>query len=103
MEEYGEDSPPASAAPTRAVALGYERGEDDAPRVLATGRGTVAEQILALAFAHGVRVRKDADLVEVLAALEVDSLIPVEVFAAVAEILSYVYRYNSLYGKPEKI
>ncbi|KAA5604506.1 hypothetical protein F1188_15850 [Roseospira marina] len=81
-----------------AVALGYEPGQGKAPTVLASGRGTVAEQILAIAFAQGVRVREDADLAELLAAVEVDSEIPVEALAAVAEILSYVYRANGRLG-----
>ena len=49
-----------------AVALKYDRGEDKVPRVVATGRGAVAERILELAFAHGVKVREDADLAEIL-------------------------------------
>ena len=78
-----------------AVALSYD-GSDDAvaPRVAASGRGTIAEQILALAFANGVKVREDADLAELLAAIDIDSEIPVEAFAAVAEVLAYVYRAN---------
>ncbi|WP_246135359.1 EscU/YscU/HrcU family type III secretion system export apparatus switch protein [Pararhodospirillum oryzae] len=77
------------------MALGYDPAlGDSAPRVLASGRGAVAEQILALAFANGVRVREDADLAEILAVLDLDSEIPIEAFAAVAEILSYVYRAN---------
>jgi flagellar biosynthesis protein len=86
----------AKADPQKAVALGYDRANDSAPRVLATGRGAVAEQIMQLAFAHGVKVRKDKALVDILEALEVDSLIPLEAFAAVAEILAYVYRANAL-------
>lgn len=75
-----------------AVALGDDaRG---APRILAKGRGALAEQILAIAFDRGVKVRSDADLAEVLAALELDSEIPLQALAAVAEILSYVYRAN---------
>jgi flagellar biosynthesis protein len=78
-----------------AVALDYDpTSTGSAPRVLATGRGAVAEQILELAFAHGVKVRQDADLVQILSAVDVDSEIPVEAFAAVAEILAYVYRAN---------
>jgi flagellar biosynthesis protein len=86
---------------TKAVALEYDRTQDDAPRIVASGAGVVAEQILSLAFAHGVRVREDADLVEILSQLEVDSVIPIETFAAVAEILNYVYRANARYGKPQ--
>ncbi len=80
---------------TVAVALDYDpTSTGSAPRVLATGRGAVAEQILELAFSHGVKVREDADLVQILSAVDVDSEIPVEAFAAVAEILAYVYRAN---------
>lgn len=83
------DSPDRAA---KAVALDFDPARDAAPRIVATGRGAVAEQILQIALAHGVKVREDADLVEILAALEIDSLIPLEAFAAVAEILAYVYR-----------
>lgn len=77
------------------MALAYEHGEDEAPRVVATGRGYVAETILQIAFASGVKVREDADLAEILAAVDIDSMIPVEAFSAVAEILSYIYRANA--------
>jgi flagellar biosynthesis protein len=87
------------AEETVAVALEYDpKATEGAPRVLATGRGAVAEQILELAFAHGVKVRQDADLARVLTAVDVDSEIPIEAFAAVAEILAYVYRANGVMG-----
>ncbi len=85
---------PSAARRPVAVALKYELGTQSLPRIVATGKGTVAEQILELAFANGVKVREDADLVEVLSAIEVDSDIPVEAIAAVAEILAHVYRAN---------
>ncbi len=90
------DSPDAVSKGTRkvAVALEYDRARDRAPRITASGAGAVAEQILEIAFAQGVQVREDADLTEVLGALDVDSIVPTEVLAAVAEILSYVYRVN---------
>ena len=83
---------PPRQGPARAVALEYrpDRG-DPRPRIAATGSGAVAEQILQLAFANGIKVREDADLVEILALFEQDSLIPLEALAAVAEILAYVY------------
>ena len=77
-----------------AIALEYDQVRDRAPRITASGAGAVAEQILEIAFAQGVQVREDADLVQVLGALDVDSIIPTEVLATVAEILSYVYRIN---------
>jgi flagellar biosynthesis protein len=92
-----EQSPLDSAAQTirKAVALQYDRGVDDAPRIIATGKGAIAEQILSVAFAKGIKVREDADLIEILETLEVDSLIPLEAFATVAQILSYVYAANA--------
>jgi flagellar biosynthesis protein len=77
-----------------AVALDGSTDPGRAPRVVATGRGAVAEQILALAFANDVKVREDADLAEILGLVDVDSEIPLEALAAVAEILAYVYRAN---------
>ena len=88
---------PAAAGRARqvAVALQYDPNQADAPRVTASGKGELAEQILNLAFANGVKVRTDPDLAQVLAAVEVDTVIPIEAFAAVAEILAYVYRANN--------
>ena len=75
-----------------AVALKYDRQADPAPKVVAKGEGEMAEAILALAREHGVAVREDKDLAQLLAAVELETQIPVEAFVAVAEILSYVYR-----------
>lgn len=74
------------------MALRYETEHEDAPRVVATGEGFIAEQIVRIALDNGVSVHKDSDLVEILSKLDIDALIPLEAFAAVAEILSYIYR-----------
>ncbi len=81
-----------------AVALAHELADDRPPKVVAGGRGRIAEQILEIAFAHGVRVREDADLAQLLSSIDVDSEIPPEAFAAVAEILIYVYQANNALG-----
>jgi flagellar biosynthesis protein len=83
-----------------AVALKYDREKDQAPRVVATGREKMADQIIAVAEAHGIEIRRDSDLAEILSKLDVDSLIPLEAYASVAEILSYLYRKNAekIYG-----
>jgi flagellar biosynthesis protein len=84
---------PKDPPKTIAIALEEQAGSA-APKVTATGRGYVAEQILEIAFANDVKVRTDADLVQILTAVDVESDIPTEAFAAVAEILNYVYRAN---------
>ncbi len=65
------------------------------PRVTASGRGAVAEQILQIAFDRGIKVRQDADLAEILAAVEVESEIPLAALAGVAEILRYLYQTDT--------
>jgi flagellar biosynthesis protein len=93
-----QESTPVSPKTPIAIALDA-KGRDGSnrsksPRVVATGRGAVAEQILAIAFEKGVPVREDSDLAQILAAVELDAEIPIDALAAVAEILSYVYRAN---------
>lgn len=75
-----------------AVAVRDAKSESGRPRVVAKGHGKLAEQILNIAFDRGVKVRSDADLAEILAAVDVDCEIPLEALAAVSEILTYVYR-----------
>jgi flagellar biosynthesis protein len=80
--------------PKKAVALRYDRARDDAPRVTAAGRGSVAETIIAAAREHGVPLHEDANLVDALAALDLDTTIPPELYRAVAEVLAFIYRLN---------
>lgn len=85
-----------------AVALTESKVPGQAPKVVAGGRGRVAEQILQIAFAQGIKVREDADLAQLLSAVDLEEDIPVEAFAAVAEILIYLYRANGADGMAEK-
>ncbi len=78
----------------KAAALRYEHGRDRAPKVVAKGRGQVAEKIVALARDHGVPLVEDRNLVQMLEALDVDTQIPAELYKAVAEVLVFVYRLN---------
>lgn len=79
----------------KAVALKYDRLKDAAPTVTAKGQGKVAENIIALALEHGVPVKDDPDLVEVLASLDISQEIPAEIYVAVAELLAFVYGANA--------
>src|ERR1700735_4076770 len=79
-----------------AVAIQGETGKPDSPaKIIASGRGKLAEQILQIAFAKGVKVREDADLAELLTKLDLDTPIPSEAIVAVAEILAKVYEANA--------
>lgn len=78
-----------------AVALRYDPAAGRLPEVTARGRGRIAQRILQIAREHGLPVRRDPDLARLLAVLEPGSAIPVEAFAAVAEILALLYRENA--------
>jgi flagellar biosynthesis protein len=80
--------------PELAIALRYDPDGDQPPRVTARGRGAIAAQIAAVARAHGVALRRDRSLAQLLATMEIDSPIPVAAFAAVAEILAHLYRVD---------
>lgn len=86
-------------SPAYAVALGYTPEKDNAPKVLAKGQGQVAEKIIQIAIDEGIEIRQDADLIEILKAVDIDQEIPIEAFAAVAEIISYIYKANAASGK----
>ncbi len=78
-----------------AVALQYEKGTTEAPRVVAKGRGLLAERIVALAEEHGVVVETNPVLAEALSGIELDESIPIELYEAVAVVIGYVLRVNS--------
>ena len=84
----------ADRKPLYAAALGYDREEDDAPRLLARGGGDVAENIIAKAEEHGIPIERDPDLLQCLAPLQIGNEIPVTAFRAVAEILAFLYSKN---------
>ncbi len=76
----------------KAVALKYEAEKDSAPKVVAKGRGYIAQKIIELARQHGIPMKEDDALVEVLSKLDIYEEIPMELYKAVAEILVFVYQ-----------
>jgi flagellar biosynthesis protein len=81
--------------PRTAVALQYERGRAPAPRIAATGKGAIADRIIAIAREHNVPVREDPDLVQLLAKLDLGDAIPGELYPVIAEVFAFVYRLNA--------
>ncbi len=85
-------------SPLQAVALHYDHQSESTPKVVATGRGDLAQQIIAAAEAAGVDIVQDPDLLEVLGRVPVGEEVPAELFQAVAEILAFIYRINGRYA-----
>ena len=75
-----------------AVALEYETGTREAPRVTAKGYGVIAEQIIAAAEEHGIVIESNVHLAEALSGVELDDSIPIELYEAVAEVIAFVLR-----------
>lgn len=79
----------------KAVALGYNRSQDNAPKVLASGAGEIANKIISLAKEHDIPIKEDPDLIEILSKVEVDQEIPPNLYTAVAEIFSFLYKITN--------
>ena len=93
---------PGSHRP-RVAALRYRPEDpfgDAAPRLVAKGKGLLAERILALAKENGVAITRDPDLLAALEPLDLDRLIPPELFQAVALVLAALYRANKAMPRP---
>jgi flagellar biosynthesis protein len=76
----------------KALALRYRHRVDQAPMVVAKGRGIIAERIIEIAKKHNIPLKSDPALIEVLSKLDLDQEIPTELYRAVAEVLAYVYK-----------
>ena len=74
-----------------AVALAYNQ-TDAAPRVVAKGRGVIAEQIIKKARDNGVYVHESPELVALLTQVDIDQSIPPQLYLAVAELLAWLYQ-----------
>ena len=84
--------------PKTAVALQYNKG-DEAPRVIATGKGEIANRIIEEADKADIPLYEDAKLAKTLSKLEIGDVIPQELYGVVAEILVFVDHLDKLKGK----
>ncbi|WP_112180831.1 MULTISPECIES: EscU/YscU/HrcU family type III secretion system export apparatus switch protein [Paraliobacillus] len=78
----------------RAIALRYDQKSEQAPKVSATGKGYVAEQIIEKAKEANVPIQEDHNLVELLGELNINEKIPEELYQVVAEVFSYIYHVD---------
>ena len=85
------DNIPAFQPPQAAIALAYGH-DDSAPRVIAKGRGLIAQAIIERARQNGIYVHESKELVSLLMQVDLDQRIPPELYRAVAELLVWIYR-----------
>jgi flagellar biosynthesis protein len=83
--------PPAPTPQQVAIALAYGKNQG-APRVVAKGRGLIAQAIIERAMQSGIFVHESEDLVGLLMKVELDQEIPAQLYLAVAELLAWLYR-----------
>lgn len=80
----------------RTVALKYDQKTDQAPKIIASGKGNIAEMIIKKAKENNIPIKKDKDVVQVLAELNIGDEIPEELYTVIAEILSFFYDLEEL-------
>ena len=81
-----------------AIALSYDPIAGDAPKVVAKGKGKIAENILDKAKENDIPIQEDPTLVELLGQLNVDETIPEQLYQAVAEVFAYIYHVDRVHG-----
>jgi len=82
-----------------AAALSYKAGEDNAPKVVAKGKGEIAKKIIEKAKEAKIPVYKDENLAQSLVHLSLGSEIPVELYDVVAQVLAFIGRMEDYYDK----
>ncbi len=83
---------PLKSGIKKAVALGYNKERDNAPKILASGKGELANNIIQVAKEHNIPIKEDKDLVEILSKIDINQEIPPNLYKAVAEVFSFLYR-----------
>ncbi len=80
----------------KTVALKYDQRRDNAPKIIASGKGSIAEKIIKKARKENIPIKEDKDVVQVLAELNIGEEIPEELYTVIAEILSFLYELEDL-------
>ncbi len=83
----------------KAVALDYDIDINQAPKVIAKGKGELANNIIKIAQDNDIPIKKDEDLIELLSAIDIDKEIPESMYKAVSEIFSFIYDLTTLERK----
>ena len=78
----------------KAAAIKYDQAQSMAPRIVAKGKGHIADQIVRVAQENDIPLHEDRNLANILEAMELETEIPAELYRAVAEVLVFIYRLN---------
>ena len=78
----------------KAVALQYNKETSNAPKVTAKGEGKIADNIIKIAKENDIPIQEDKELVEMLSKIELDKEIPPNLYKAVAEVFSFIYKHS---------
>ena len=79
----------------KAVALRFDKTQESAPRVIATGKGESAKNIIKIAKLHDLPIQKNEDLVELLSKVELNKEVPDNLYRAVAEVFAFIYKISN--------
>jgi flagellar biosynthesis protein len=83
----------------KAVALSYDVSKNPAPVVVAKGKGIVAAKMIEKAKEHNVPLQEDSSLVELLSQLQMNEVIPEQLYSAVAEVFAFIYSVDRQHSK----
>jgi flagellar biosynthesis protein len=86
-----------------AIAIKYDVEKGRAPKIMATGKGNIADMILQVAEENKVPFYEDSSLSDLLSKLELDAEIPAELYTLVAEVLAFVYQLDKLAKKRQRV
>ena len=86
----------------KATALKYNEADDNAPKIIAQGSRETAKNIIKIAQENNIPIKKDEDLVQMLSQIELNKEIPPQLYAAVAEIFSFIYGITNNEEKTNK-
>lgn len=86
-----------------AVALSYDPTSSEAPKIVAKGKGKIAENIVGKAKESDIPIQEDPSLIEILGQLNIDESIPEELYKAVSEVFAYIYQLDREHGLRKKM
>ena len=86
-----------------AIALSYNSSESIGPKVVAKGKGKIAENILQQATLYDVPIHEDPNLVQLLGQLDLNESIPEELYQAVAEVFAFIYHLDRKHGELKRL